>query len=121
MSYPAYFTSLGALLITLAIAVLTPNSSHAFFFFAWPGEFHTQTRSLIPPEEDPLGNPPSARLQQSEVPPDEQRPTETAPIPPVPEVPEPGTVVIAGIGVFFLVVVRLCQRQPGDSRDVAID
>ena len=106
-----YSRCLGVLLVTLAVSVLSPASGQAFFFFAWPGELSTQARTLIPPGEDSLANPPSARRQDAEKSPSEQPANESPPDPPTPLVPEPGTAVMSGIGVLMIGTVHWWKRR----------
>ena len=96
------------LLLGAAATLLTATSASAFYFQDWPGAVRRPQPALIVEQTD--GDPPSVI----------RHPTSTEPIttPPDPQdVPEPGTLVLASIGLA--VAVRTSHRLTHTPKPVS--
>jgi hypothetical protein len=99
-------------LIALALGVGFPATCHAFFFFAWSGELNHEPATLVQPGTDKSANPPSARSNTvSEENPKQPPGIEVPPTEVVPLVPEPTTLLAAGIGLTVIAAAKLRQRR----------
>lgn len=103
-------------LIALAVGVVFPATCHAFFFFAWSGELNNEPASLVHPGTDKSANPPSARSNTvSEEKPNMPPGVKIPPNEVVPLVPEPATLLAAGIGLAAVAVARAHTRYRADT------
>ncbi|MCZ2342416.1 MAG: PEP-CTERM sorting domain-containing protein [Bacteroidales bacterium] len=102
-------------LIALIVGVGFPATCHAFFFFAWSGKLNHEPASLVQPGTDQSANPPSARSptvseENPNIPPGIKIPPNEV----IPLVPEPTTILVAGIGLVVVVAARVGMRYRSD-------
>jgi hypothetical protein len=85
------------------------GTAGAFYFPGWPGSGVANPPSLIRSDAPPWANPPSGRTFAEAVPPAFHRAADTPPA-----VPEPATVVLAGLAVAAVVARRTlpCLASP---------
>lgn len=93
--------------------LMSAGPASAFYFPDWPGAAVRSPPSLVPPEVPTEGNPPSLTPPSWwEFPPPTETTTPPNPTEPTPPgtVPEPGTLVIGGIGLLAVAAVRRMRK-----------
>ena len=81
-------------LLALALVLAAPTSAHAFYWAGWPGSGVNEPPSITPRQIPETPTPPTVK------------PTDTPK-----GVPEPATIIIAGLGLGMLGLRKVLKRK----------